>query len=70
MADFKKTTLVKYQGTDPTWHVLEDRVKSHEYQEVWDMDKMVVFLQEPKTNRFNEALFCERVLDLEVDHNR
>eukprot|EP00973_Karenia_brevis_P017035 2337943-Karenia_brevis.AAC.1 len=44
MADFKKTTVVKHQGNDPEWHVLEDCVKTHEFEEVWDVDKMVVFL--------------------------
>eukprot|EP00973_Karenia_brevis_P062883 8742281-Karenia_brevis.AAC.1 len=70
MADFKKTTLVKYQGQDHKWHVLEDRISAHENEEVWDVDKMVVFLQEPKTNRFGEAFFCERVLNFDVDCNR
>eukprot|EP00973_Karenia_brevis_P075652 10510629-Karenia_brevis.AAC.1 len=60
MSHFKKTAMVRYRDDPIIWNVFEDRISPPDWDYVWDAERMVVFLQEKKTNRFGEACFCER----------
>eukprot|EP00973_Karenia_brevis_P001691 229895-Karenia_brevis.AAC.1 len=55
---FKKTTIARYYG-DTKWYVIEDRLRIEEWGPVReDCERMVIFLQEPKYDRWGKAFFC------------
>eukprot|EP00973_Karenia_brevis_P007839 1062978-Karenia_brevis.AAC.1 len=68
MAQFKKTTMVRYYG-DKRLFVFEDRIEPTNFDYVYDAEYMVVFRQEPKTNSFGHAFYCQRVLEFDLDCN-
>eukprot|EP00973_Karenia_brevis_P043666 6049293-Karenia_brevis.AAC.1 len=57
MSRFKKTTMGKYYNSR-TWRVLEDRRRPEDYGQVRNCEFMVVFLQEPKDDRWGHAFYC------------
>eukprot|EP00973_Karenia_brevis_P075933 10549904-Karenia_brevis.AAC.1 len=40
------------------WEVLEDRTHPEDYGEVYECERMLVFMQEPKYNRWGHAFYC------------
>eukprot|EP00973_Karenia_brevis_P003591 498167-Karenia_brevis.AAC.1 len=70
MENFKKTTMVKYRY-ERLWQVFEDRADPSDYGEIYDCDRMFVFLQERKRNRFGEAFYCvSRELEFDAGCNQ
>ena len=72
MDHFKKTTMVRYTD-DSTWHVVTTRVAASQILRMGDLsrevEKLCVFLQEPRLDHDKIAFYAGRVFDAELDQD-